>query len=162
MNRNLSFIFVLLVILSIVNAIPHKLHKRVVNFGKCPQGGNLLAVAYAPDPLVPGGIANFTVSGEISPPAEANTIIGVVFLDPANNLLSTPIQIDLCTSSGVVCPISALNLFGSIQIPGNLPTAYTVVVGVVNAAGTFLGCAIASVDTAAPPPPPPPAPAPPA
>ncbi|CAG8550550.1 5206_t:CDS:2 [Ambispora gerdemannii] len=36
MNRNFTLLFILLATLSMVNAIPHQLYKRGINWGPCP------------------------------------------------------------------------------------------------------------------------------
>src|SRR5688572_16960085 len=70
MNRNLIFVFILLAVLSMVNAIP--LQKRETTFGKCPPIPKVptqpdqISVSISPDPVVPGQDDTITVSGTLS------------------------------------------------------------------------------------------------
>ena len=67
MKRDFIFVFVLLAILSMVNAIPHQLHKRDTTFIQCPKSdASLLTVSVSPDPPVPGQTATYTISGKIA------------------------------------------------------------------------------------------------
>src|SRR5256885_6119129 len=152
MNRNLSLLFVLLITLSIVNAIPFKLNKRVTTFGKCPKGSPL-DVSITPDPLVPGGTATFTVGGQLSSPAQTGSMLVIAFFDAAVQPIGTPFQTDLCSITGLTCPLTTLGATGPVQIPAALPAKYAIVVGVLDPAGTLLGCASTAVGVggAAPP-----------
>src|ERR1043165_3656794 len=70
MNRNFIFVFILLAVLSMVNAIP--LQKRETKFGKCPPISGLptqpeqISGSISPDPIVPGQDVTFTFSGTLS------------------------------------------------------------------------------------------------
>ena len=145
MNRNFSLIFVLLAILSIVNAIPHK---RATTFQPCTDG-NPLDVTISPDPLVPGGSAEFSVSGKVTPPAMPGSAISIAFLDSAAGAaLATPFVLDLCKINGLTCPLSEFSAHGPVNVPANLPTSYTIVVAFFDSAGTKINCELAYVGTA--------------
>jgi hypothetical protein len=142
MNQKFFFIFVLLAILSVVNAIPHK---RALIFEKC-KGDNPLYVTASPDPLVPGGTSHFTVSGKIAPPATAGFVLGIAFLDStAKEFLAPPLELDLCSISDVECPLSALSVEGPVEVPANLPKSYMIVVVVFNKARTRVNCAVSYI-----------------
>jgi hypothetical protein len=131
MNRNFSFIFVLLAILSIVNAIPHK---RATVFQPCGKV-NPLDVTVLPDPPVPGKVAEFTVLGKINPPATPGAILGFAFMDisaePAK-IIGTPKEFDLCSET--TCPLSELNAKAPVPVPAALPPQYGILVVVFDAA----------------------------
>src|SRR5687767_14327538 len=89
---NFILAFLLLATLSMVNAVPHQLHKRdPTQFVACspiPPSTTpppLLAVAISPDPVVPGKAATFTISGDLNGPIIANpnsNFTRIVFIDP--------------------------------------------------------------------------------
>src|ERR1041384_3310287 len=142
MNRNFSLIFVLLAILSIVNAIPHK---RATTFQPCTDG-NPLDVTISPDPLIPGGTAEFSIAGKITPPATPGSRLGIAFLDSAaKTLLAPPLEMDLCKINGITCPLSELSAKGPVNVPANLPKSYSIVVAVFDSAIKRINCEIAYV-----------------
>src|SRR5688572_8643403 len=96
MNRILPFTLVLLVTLLIVNAIPHKLHKRATTFGPCAKGSQL-DVTFSPDPLTSGTIATFTIVGTLTPPASNGSQLVISLLDQQQQHIGEPLQADLCT-----------------------------------------------------------------
>lgn len=59
---------------SMVNAIPHQLFKRNTRFEQCnpiapvTTSPPLLDVTLSPDPVVPGLLVSFIISGELSGP----------------------------------------------------------------------------------------------
>ena len=73
MNRNFIFVFVLLVTLSMVNAIP--LNKRTTSFDACSVP--VLTVSINPDPPVARQDVKFDISGTL----EHVTVLGIGFGD---------------------------------------------------------------------------------
>jgi hypothetical protein len=66
MNRNFIFAIILLTTFSIINAVPHQLHKRATEFKPCPIGGvDSLTVTINPDPAVYERPEIYTVSGTL-------------------------------------------------------------------------------------------------
>src|SRR4051794_36702723 len=110
MKQNLILVFVLLALLSIVNAIP--LHKRVTTFVPCPKGSpNAITVTIKPDPPAAGGQTLFSVSGTVTTGTieqGAQLVVGAV--DTAGTNLFTPIVMDFCTVDGF-CPVPTGNSF---------------------------------------------------
>src|SRR4051812_35009536 len=143
MNRNISIILVLLFTLSIVNAIPHQLHKRITAFGSCGIG-NVLDVAVSPDPLIPGKTAQFSVSGPLTPPAKTGSTLGIGFFAAgADDPIAPPLYLDLCEIQS--CPISYFDASGPVEVPAKLPKAYDIVVAIFDPAGEIIACAGAIV-----------------
>jgi len=155
MNRSIIFVFLLLVTLSMVNTIPHKLQKRETNFQPCPNGP-FLNVKVQPDPLVAGNSATFDISGTAENTIDDNDSLFIGFVDLSNNppnVIGEPFTQSFC-SADVKCPIDSGTQFNTkpeVQVPNSLPDAYGI--GVVIApqntstASDIAGCAIAVVGT---------------
>src|SRR3954454_276939 len=142
MIRNISFILVLFITLSIVNAIPHKLHKRVINFDPCVEG-SFLDITISPDPPIPGGTAKLTVVGPLKPAAKAGSMLAVGFFAAGeDDLVAPPLRVDLCTEiDNFTCPASKINASGPLEIPAKLPVPYDMIVAIFDPAGEVIACA---------------------
>ena len=149
MNRNLIFtiIVILLATLSMVNAIPHQLHKRATTFVPCTTGSpNKLAVSIQPDPPVPNGQLLVTVSGTLTTGtiAAGSKIIYQAF-DNTGAPLSDQLSSDIC--SGATCPLEAGTSFSITNKfqTGYFPATYTIAVGIADATGAALACYIGTI-----------------
>jgi hypothetical protein len=148
MNRNFSLVFILLATLSIVNAIPF--HKRDTTFMPCPGDSSKspLTVTIAPDPLVPGQTARYTVSGALDPPADSDSRLVIRFTDTAKQPIGESFVMDICAA--YTCPLSNIETTLDIPVPAELPEQYVNVVAVADPK-SILGCAIAAVGGGDPP-----------
>src|SRR5205085_20555 len=96
------FVFILLVTLSIVNAIPHQLHNRATTFLPCNTGESPLDVTISP---VPGrAVNNITIRGQLSQPVTTGSTISIAFLDANNQLLAKEFILDYCNIRNIECP----------------------------------------------------------
>ncbi|CAG8649068.1 16713_t:CDS:1 [Funneliformis mosseae] len=153
MNRKFIFAFFLLVTLTTVNAIPHKLLKRTTKFDAClpPQGSTtpppLLQVSLSPDPPAAGQKDTVTVSGKFSEDITEDTMLAVVFAQQDVGIIGDPFITPACTGSG--CPIKAGEQYTQtveIQAPADLPNPYLLGAAVGNPdTQDVLGCAIATI-----------------
>ncbi|CAI2178173.1 19187_t:CDS:1, partial [Funneliformis geosporum] len=140
--------------LSLVNAFPPLLQKRTALFVQCPpaQGTTtlptLISVTLNPDPVVPGKINKFTVSGILdSDITEKNPLI-VFYADPTTgSAISERYYGHVCEETG--CSIEAKTPFSTsvdIPTPQNLPSPFGISVYIVDTESrAFLGCAYAIV-----------------
>jgi hypothetical protein len=131
MKKFFIFAIILLVTLSIVNAVPYSLlHKRVTTFMPCPVGfyPNPIKVSIQPDPPVSGTPLLVNVTGTLTEDytIEAGTLLSFVALD-----VFDPIYVDFCTLNGITCPIppgGSFSAVASFDLTGTLPAKYTIVV----------------------------------
>ena len=136
-----------------VNAIPHQLHKRATTFVPCTTGSpNKLAVSIQPDPPVPNGQLIITVSGTLTTGtiAAGSKIVYQAF-DSASAPLGDQFTADICTLSGITCPLgpgSSFSIAGTFPT-GTFPATYTIAVGVGDATGAVLACYMGTVTGAA-------------
>src|SRR5688500_11194931 len=106
MKRSLIFAIILLATLSMINAIPHQLHKRVTTFVPCPEGSlNVISVQLQPDPPVSDStltimITGTLTSGNIAP----GSLLNVGAVDNAGTLIGTAGTLDICTA--IACPVT--------------------------------------------------------
>src|SRR4051794_12429098 len=129
MNRNFIFVFILLATLSIVNAIPPQLRKRVTVFEPCPATNTPLKVAkVVPDPIIPGAIVTFDVSGTLPKAITMGFALGVLFIDVSTDtpkLIGQIGPLPICTPEGPLeCPYAAKTPFFVKpygQAPADLP-----------------------------------------
>ena len=146
MKRDFTFVFILLAILSMVNAIPYQLHKRDTTFIQCPKSdASLLTVSVSPDPPVPGQIATYTISGELAKAAPVGSTIVIRFADVSSGeakVIGVPSRTDLC--SKVECPASSINIVEEVAIPADLPYAYANSVSIIDSDNRY-GCSVAVV-----------------
>jgi hypothetical protein len=160
MNRKFIFAFtILLTTLSIVNAVPSKLHKRVTAFEPCTKVP-LDVTKMVPDPLVSGERGEFYVSGKLAKTIPEGYILGALYFDVSTD---TPKLIDynaatICEPDGALeCPYPAGKFFDVIlsgKIPP-LPQSYGILVALGDAKlKTVIGCAAGIVNNAAQPSPP--------
>ncbi|CAG8657085.1 6836_t:CDS:1 [Ambispora gerdemannii] len=136
MKTNFLFVFALLAMICIVNAIPHQLHKRTTTFGPCPVLLPLveLSVTISPDPLVSGKTATFFVKGELTSPATKDFLIYVQIAGMDPPFYS---KIPLGTTVNVVL---------EVPVPANLPADYGIQVDIVDTkTATPVACAFAVV-----------------
>ncbi|CAG8446518.1 7762_t:CDS:1 [Scutellospora calospora] len=124
MNRNFIFVFVLLVMLSIVNAIPHQLHKRTTDFRECtfPPGyptPDLLTVTISPDPVVPGKNDNFTVNGKLTQLITSSDRLNFVFSTDNGGPFTTQIPTG-----------TTVNVTVDVPVPSPLPSIYGIAVSI--------------------------------
>src|SRR5256885_10164330 len=178
MNRNFIFIFIfILASLLIVNAFPPNLRKRVTTFQACATDPEIQVTEIEPDPLVPGSIGKFHVSGTLAKEIPKGYVLAVGFFDTSPKepiLVGSPFDAPICQPEGALpCPNPANSLFDVIlsgTVPAALPQTYGVLVILGDATlNVVIGCARAFVTGAAAPPAapapapaatPPPAPAP--
>src|SRR5947208_1901809 len=122
MKRDFTFVFILLATLSMVNAIPHQLHKRDTTFNQCLKSdASLLTVSVSPDPPFPGQTATYTISGELAKAAPVDSAIFIGFFDRSSGetkVIGEPIVTDLC--SKVKCPASSISVVEEVTIPAAL------------------------------------------
>src|ERR1043165_687473 len=123
MNRNFIFVFILLAVLSMVNAIP--LQKRETEFGKCPPIPKLpsqpdpISVSISPDPVVPGQNDTFPVSGTLSKEITPEYKLEIAFGDLTGKILAIYIE-DVPPTQ----PKTPFNVVVAELVPEDLPTAY--------------------------------------
>src|ERR1051325_2692387 len=123
MNRNFIFIFILLVTLSTIKAIPlNELRKRVTTFEPCAKTP-MDVTQIEPDPLVSGAKGIFHVSGKLAKTIPAGYILAALYVDVSTN---TPKLIDynaatICEPEGALaCPFLANTPF-AITLSGTIP-----------------------------------------
>src|SRR6266516_3365988 len=98
MKQNFVFALILLTTLSIVNAIPHQLHKRTTEFDACsnlPPETPVLDVTISPDPVVPESKDKFTISGTLTQDITDGIKLYIAFVDQYGNIISSDI-VDIC------------------------------------------------------------------
>ena len=133
MKRDFIFVFILLATLSMVNAIPHQLHKRDTTFNQCLKSdASLLTVSVSPDPPVPGQTATYTISERQSLPSTGEL-----------KFIGEPIVTELCAKAA--CPTDSISIVEQVTIPAALPKVYSNAIGILDPAKIEYGCAIAAV-----------------
>jgi hypothetical protein len=148
MRQNIIFVFILLVTLSIVNAVPHRLHKRNLEFSDCPKG-DPLEVDAKPDPTKPGEKNTYEISGKLTKEIPEDSILFIGFVDPKpERLIGDPLTVNFCDDD-VKCPVDAGTSFEKKEdytTPDDLPDSYLVIVAIVSGdKKELLGCAFAAV-----------------
>ncbi|CAG8557234.1 13104_t:CDS:1 [Ambispora gerdemannii] len=144
MKTNFLFVFALLAMLCVVNAIPHQLHKRTTVFGPCtPNPPPELSVKISPDPVVPDQIATFTVNGTLETPITKDFKFMVAF-DDDSGAVAPPFTADIALGTTV-------NVVEKVPVPSQslLPSTYGIAVGIVNPnvePYLVIGCAYATVN----------------
>src|SRR4051794_30716 len=151
MKQNFIFVFVLLATLSMVNAIPTKLHKRATIFQPCPDTPVLDVTNVVPDPLVSGIEGNFYVYGKLPHAIPKGSILAALFYDisGAEPQLIDYIAGQICTPKGAIdCPYPAKKVIDVIlsgDVPA-LPDSYAILVLLGdNKLNNVFGCARAFV-----------------
>ena len=144
MNHNFIFVFVLLVTLSMVNAIP--LNKRATIFDACPVDPPIspLTVSITPDPPVAGQDEKFVVSGTLKHDITASvTILVIGFTADGTSPLIDPYTQNFTESvkAGTKFSITA----DKVPTPSQFPSSYliTVIVGDPTKIDPY-GCAFAT------------------
>ncbi|RGB38142.1 hypothetical protein C1646_665639 [Rhizophagus diaphanus] len=147
MNRNFIFVFILLALLSIVNAIPisHKLLKRTTEFTECRQSPTppLLSVVISPDPVVSGNTETFTASGTLDKDVPHGSELIAFFGDSSTSKIIGDIHRAPMCEGG--CPKAGTQFTKTLvysNVP-ELPNPYDIVVGVVKKTDV-LACAVAA------------------
>jgi hypothetical protein len=154
MKQTIIFAFLVLVTLSMVNAVPHglRLDKRETKFLECPKGAHL-NVKVSPDPPVSGQNGIFDVSGKPNEAVPQGSEIVIVFVDtdssPENpDFIGEPFVAQLCDDQDAKCPIESGKSFSkkvAVRNPDNLPNSYLMVVIVSDPLKKVLGCAYSVV-----------------
>ncbi|CAB4376394.1 unnamed protein product [Rhizophagus irregularis] len=143
MKQNLIFVVILLVTLSMVNAIP--LDKRATTFGPCPEGSlPILAVTLQPDPPVPGQNCTVTATGTIDSGINPGATLVAVALDGAHNVISSLASVNIC-SSGVTCPTTSLSVTTTFPVDASLPATYSISIVVIDENKAFVGCSYGAI-----------------
>src|ERR1041385_7378270 len=113
MNHNFIFAIlfstILFATLSVVDAIPHDLHKRATTFSACPKGAPppiAFNIAITPDPPVAGGFETFAISATPSVNVPSGSLIVAGFGD-ALGAEGLPGHAEFCSIPGVKCPSPA-------------------------------------------------------
>ncbi|CAB4394653.1 unnamed protein product [Rhizophagus irregularis] len=146
MKQNLIFIVILLVTLSMVNAIPYyQFDKRATTFEQCPTGSQFpITVSIQPDPPVLGQDCTFTVTGTIDSGINPGTTLLISLVDGANKVLNQATIIDICTA-GATCPTTSFSITRTITIDAGLPATYSIVIAVTDENKTMLSCALGTI-----------------
>src|ERR1043165_9948783 len=120
MNRQLIFIFALLIILSTVDC--------KTKFEACKDYPLLINVALSPDPMVRGKNDTFTVSGKLQADILDTTVLIVMFSEPGTEEALSINNLLICSeTTGIKCPVKNGTDFSTdakISIPKNLPEKY--------------------------------------
>ncbi|CAB4381050.1 hypothetical protein RhiirA5_360058 [Rhizophagus irregularis] len=150
MSRSLVFALILLIMVSIVNAIPHQLHKRTTSFSGCanlPPDTPVLSVTLSPDPVVQESTDTFTISGTLKQDITNGYSLYIAFVDDGGNIISSDI-VDICKE--VTCPVKAGTPYSTTQnvyVPRFRGTTY-IVVGIADGIGTTANVIACSTATA--------------
>lgn len=151
MKRNLFFIFLLLVTLSI--ATP--LRKRA--FFACLNIGDLIVTEVFPNPPVPTGAVTFSVAGPISKTILEDSSVFVVFTDLNGVPLSDPNSIIeqkfcplLLIGANPRCPVAPNSFWKTIlnplTAPSSLPNQYFIFLELVRKQ-KIIACSVALCDS---------------
>ncbi|GBB99808.1 hypothetical protein RclHR1_03640004 [Rhizophagus clarus] len=148
MKQNyIFFAVILLVTLSVVNALPHQLLKRDTTFAPCPTGSpNVIEVVVQPDPPPVTGKIDLTITGTLKEGVismGSQLIIGAI--DDNGNPLSKPLVTDLCGPDGFDnCPVNSFSMIEPLTTTDLVPT-YSIIVEITDAYGQTLACSIGTV-----------------
>ncbi|RGB31345.1 hypothetical protein C1646_764192 [Rhizophagus diaphanus] len=146
MKQNLIFVVILLVTLSMVNAIPYyQFDKRAITFEQCPVGTQFpITVSLQPDPPVLGQDCTFTVTGTIDSGINPGAALSISLVD-ANKVFNQANIIDICSSEGVTCPTTSLSITKTILIDANFPAAYSIGIMVTDDSKNVLSCVLGNI-----------------
>lgn len=146
MKQNYIFVFILLITLSIVNAIPHQLYKRKTIFAPCPTGSpNIIDVDVQPDPPPTTGTIIITVSGTLKTGIiSAGSQLVSEPIDENGNGIAPPLIDDLCSLDGADCPTDYFSVKQLVDIT-NITPIYSIKVQIIDAYGQILACSIGTV-----------------
>ena len=130
MGRNFISIFTLLIILSMVNAIPHRLHKRATTFIQCASDVPILNVTLFPYPVIPGVNITFTIEGTPAVDITTGSTIGFgFFVTGTSTFIGIPTYLDFCSFAS--CPkLAGVSFLTVLEAPApeSLPTSYTLMI----------------------------------
>ncbi|RGB24500.1 hypothetical protein C1646_676339 [Rhizophagus diaphanus] len=135
---------------SIVNAIPHQLHKRTTSFSGCANVAPdtpVLSVTLSPDPVVQESTDTFTISGTLKQDITNAYSLYIAFVDDGGNIISNDI-VDICKEA--TCPIKAGTPYSTTQnvyVPSFRGETY-IVVGIADGIGTTANVIACSIATA--------------
>lgn len=150
MKQNLTFAFILLAMLFMINATP--LHKRKTNFERCSDFFPGLTTTMTPDTAQAGKNVTFTISGNFHDrPLKSDSVQIVAF---AYSIPSFPCKLfearqNICSDSSdtVKCPVTDYKATMIVQVPADLPTDdYLITAMISDDKNDVLGCAHADVD----------------
>jgi len=157
MNRIIILVFIL-VTLSTVNTIPHKLYKRDTIFQPCSEGP-FINVTVSPDPPVAGGSETFDISGTAESTINEGENLVIIFADVSNDPpepIGEPFSQQFC-SADVQCPVESGTEYktsAEVQVPQTLPDSYAIIVGIASMSSddnaVISGCAIGVVGESLP------------
>jgi hypothetical protein len=156
MNRNFIFVFILLAMVSIVNSFPPQLYKRATVFEQCSKSPPIIVSEIEPDPLVPGKLGKFHVSGNIAKtiPKGSTLTANFVNVDSDPPTLIDKIDAYICLPNGILdCPYPAKTPFSGVlsgTVTPALPKSYAILVLLEDANREVLGCSRAFVGGAQP------------
>ncbi|CAG8770232.1 15004_t:CDS:1 [Dentiscutata erythropus] len=151
MNRNLIFTFILLIALSVTNAIPLEKRSTDFTFG-CVDGFrnpiDAINASVSPDPVISGKNVTFSVSGTLSHKINKNGRILISFFDASLVLIE---------GHGAQAPkTKAKRQFQAnttFKAPNDLPSQYSIQVLVANPSNPpnkekdIIGCRIADASS---------------
>jgi len=150
MKQNLILVVILLATLLMVNATPHQLRKRVTTFGACPPdptdtgpAPGVLTVSISPDPPVAGQDCIATIGAAF--PVDTPDQLVIASIDATGTATPLIPPVDICTSTGVTCPTSALNMTATIPIDPATTGTFMIAVGILDATNATIGCAVGTV-----------------
>ncbi|EXX52356.1 uncharacterized protein OCT59_011402 [Rhizophagus irregularis] len=156
MARDFIFVFILLVTLTIINAIPF--HKRTAFFGPCPNVEDTFSVKMDPDPLISPHLTTFTVTGKEVSGRIIGPLASLVVTIGATGPVQTSSAFPVCNATD--CPIfsgTEYTTSGTFILNATLPKSYQIVLtmGILNSSSpqmTFLhdqilACALATIET---------------
>ncbi|CAG8562993.1 3872_t:CDS:1 [Funneliformis mosseae] len=147
MNRKFIFAFLFLVALSMINAIPHKLFKRISPF-ICPQSEGStkppnFQVSFSPNPPSTGEKVNVTISGKFSEDVTEKTTISIGLLDrQGEQLKEDAFEFPAC-GTGCTKAGDPYSRTVEVQIPKG--DHYIVFIGVSNTNTDVLGCEMTAI-----------------
>src|SRR6185312_11336918 len=109
MNQKFIYVFFLLIMISIINAIPYQFYKRATQFTGCSDFPSpTFTMSVSPDPIITGGFNTFTFSGTLpfDVAKDSSAEFSVTFLGSDGKILDYPHRTLICDITGSNCPIN--------------------------------------------------------
>ncbi|CAG8665985.1 11991_t:CDS:1 [Funneliformis mosseae] len=131
MTRNFIFVFILLTIFTIINAIPF--HKRAAFFGPCPNVEDTFSVKMDPDPLISPHLTTFTITGEEVTGRSIGPLDQLVVTIGATGPVQPPSVFPVCNATD--CPINSgveYSTTGTFLLNATLPSEYQIILAIGN------------------------------